>query len=372
MNREFLTFPQPVIDNSKSKDIIADAISKADEIWWASAYLTNWPLSHNCIPKRTCSSCNIVIGSDFGITRRAALTSLLNWSRRTICNVYINESNGFHPKALIWKIGRKYFALIGSSNLSIAAWSSNIELNVVVVLSETEYKFLTTWFQDVVIGESDLLDLNWIKYYNECKRKPKADSKPITDIDRRIKELGKVDSTFPKRQYKVYQEKRSQFIQIVNSCANGEISGQVFYDKMWMLLADSWYGSPGWCRTCKKENWKQACKGLANIFSANDSERDRVVKETIDALEKSNNPIRGAWLSEILCHHYPFSYPLVNDPVKSWIRKIGISKIRGVPDGNTYLKITLRMRKILSEHKKLFNGFGEMDHAIWEKSKKNK
>jgi hypothetical protein len=370
MKNRFITFPRNEIQYSQ--DIIAEVVSNADEIWWASAYLTNWPLSHKCIPKKSCSLCNIVIGSDFGITRKTALTDLLNWSKRTIANVFINESSGFHPKAIVWSKSNKYFALIGSSNLSVAAWSTNTELNIMTEITKREYSNLTDWFKTKVIGDSDILDNTWIASYKESKRTRNKGRSAISEINLKIQKLGKTDLSFPKSQQRVYVRNKNEFIRIVRLCANRKLSNSVFWQRMWDLLDGSWYGSPIWRINCKQANWQQTCKCLVEIFNSDSSQRDRIVKESIDLLESSQNPSRGAWLSEILCHHYPYAYPLINKPVKKWIRKNNLAQITNIPNGNSYLKISRIMRKILIQNKNRFNGLGEMDHAIWEKSRKSK
>jgi HKD family nuclease len=297
MSRKFLVFPQTALGIGKSKDVLFEAITTADEIWWASAYLTSWPLAPNCIPKSNCTSCNIVVGSDFGITRKAALLDLLKWSKKAMSNVYINEMSGFHPKTILWKSGKKYYALIGSSNLSVAAWSSNVELNAVIDITKEEYVNLTDWFQDYVISISPMLDAKWLKRYHESPRKSKPKTDAIDQINKRIKILGDVDLKIPRQQQKIYNKNKSKFEQLVKSCASAAISREKFYEKMWILLYDSWYGSPVWRITCKKAIWEEACRKLVKIFSSPEPERDRVVKETIDSLGASDNPTRGAWLT---------------------------------------------------------------------------
>jgi len=42
---------------------------------------------------------------------------------------------------------------------------------------------------------------------------------------------------------------------------------------------------------------------------------DNVVRKEIDRLADADNPNRGAWLSEMLCHYFPSRYPVVNKPV---------------------------------------------------------
>ena len=371
MGIEFFKFPQTGTGLTKSKDVLSEAIKTADEIWWASAYLTSWPLTIKSLPKSTCSSCNIVVGSDFGLTRESALLDLINWSKKANATVYINEIGGFHPKTILWKKDKKFYALIGSSNLSVAAWSSNVELNALIEVTKEEYVELTNWFQDYVIGISPMLDTKWLKGYTESSRKGKTKANALEKIDQRIKVLGEVDLKIPRHQQKIYTRNKAQFEKFVKKCAAGTIAKDQYYKEMWNLLHGSWHGTPIWSINCKHANWKETCRELVKIFSSPESERDKVVKQAIDSLAESGNPTRGAWLTEILCHHYPNSYPLLNNPVKEWIKKSKISKAL-IIDGNTYLKITRIMRRILKENKNKFHNFGEMDHAIWEKKQPNK
>jgi hypothetical protein len=44
MDTVFLAFPQTEDGIGKSKDVLSEVIKTADELWWASAYLTSWPL----------------------------------------------------------------------------------------------------------------------------------------------------------------------------------------------------------------------------------------------------------------------------------------------------------------------------------------
>ncbi len=369
MTKEFITFPQTIAGIGKSKDILSEVIKSADEIWWASAYLTSWPLTTNCIPKSSCTSCNIVVGSDFRISRKAALQDLHKWSKKAKANVFINEASGFHPKTIFWKKGNKYYALIGSSNLSVAAWSTNVELNVVINITNKEYRFLTKWFQDYVIAAWPMLDANWLEGYEESKHNGKPKTDPIKRIDERIKNLRVVELNTPRQQLRIYKKNKTKFEQLVKSCATAAINRDAFYETMWNLLYDSWYGTPSWCRSCKNAIWEEACRELVKIFDSPEVERDKYVKEAIDSLLASGNPTRGAWLTEILCHHYPYSYPLLNNPIKQWIKQNKISKTSNI-DGSTYIRISAIMRNILKKNRDRFNNLGEMDHAIWEKIKK--
>lgn len=373
MNPLLLTFPNDSGNNKRIFQIITDAILNADEIWWASAYLTTWPIPLDCLPKNNCSTCNIVVGSDFGITRKAALLDLLKWKKQTSSNVFINNTQGFHPKVFLWRKGNKRFVLAGSSNLSVAGWTSNIELNIRVPISKKEFDVITEWFDDYVIGTSPRLDPSSIKSYKESKRKPVKSQNSSTDIDYRIKKLRKIDFSGVRKQLNEYNKTKNEFVKIVKDCEKGLLNRKLFYSKMSTLLKGTWRGNSNLLSmNCKNEKWEETCSGLSNIFDANKADRDRIVKKVIDSLTLTKNKTRGSWLSEILCHHFPLEYPLIDDPVKEWIRECNIEKLYGIPTGYQYIRITKIMRKYLNQNKDKFNNFMEMDHAIWKRQYNNK
>lgn len=364
----FLTFPKEGNTNEKAHPILTEAILNADEIWWASAYLTSWPLPKDCIPNNNCSICKIVIGSDFGITRKAALVDLYKWGKPCSADLFINDTQGFHPKVLLWRQGNRHYVFAGSSNLSVAAWSSNIELNIRIPIKKMDFEVLTEWFEDYVIGASQRLDPSTIKSYSESKRTGKRSKKVLAEIDYRIKKLRSVDLSGPKKQLKVYNRNKSAFVKAVKACAKSRITNMDFYNTMTELLKGTWRGNSALISmNCKHEDWKETCSGLTDIFTARKNERDRVVKKVIDSLQSSGNKTRGTWLSEILCHHYPLEFPLIDDPVKEWIRESKIENLYGIPTGYQYIRISHIMRTFLKDSKDKFRNFMEMDHAIWRR-----
>jgi len=364
----FLTFPKEGDTNGKAHRILTEAILNADEIWWASAYLTSWPLSKDCIPKKNCLICKIVIGSDFGITRKAALFDLYKWAKPCSADVFINDTQGFHPKILLWRQGNRHYVFAGSSNLSVAAWSSNIELNIRIPIKKTEFEVLTEWFEYYVIDASQRLDPSTIKTYSESKRTGKRAKKVFAEIDYRIKKLRSVDLSVPRKQLRAYNRNKAAFVNIVKACAKSQITKMAFYKTMTELLKGTWRGRNALISmNCKEEDWKETCSGLSGIFSSNKGDRDSVVKKVIDSLQLTGNKTRGAWLSEILCHHYPLDYLLITKPVKEWIRESKIEKLYGIPTGYQYIRISQNMRKYLKVSKDKFSNFMEMDHAIWRR-----
>ena len=128
-------------ESGQLSGIYRRAIRSAVELHVATAYLTDWsagtPLSKHC--RRMV----FLIGTDFGLTRKEALRSVLRWLPKHTTSLFSAvtgpASGGFHPKIVLWreKTGARW-CLIGSSNLSRAAFSTNYEANVAVRVPETE------------------------------------------------------------------------------------------------------------------------------------------------------------------------------------------------------------------------------------------
>jgi hypothetical protein len=74
------------------------AVSDAAELFIVSAYLTDWhpakPLSRNC------QELTFLVGTDFGLTRKAACQSVLNWLPQEQRSDFLAADHlaGFHPK----------------------------------------------------------------------------------------------------------------------------------------------------------------------------------------------------------------------------------------------------------------------------------
>ena len=81
----------------------ACAFADAAEILIVNAYLTEWDKSLKLNPR--CTHFRMVIGKDFGITRKAACISVMKWLPGNFkANFLVADSiDGFHPKAVFWK-----------------------------------------------------------------------------------------------------------------------------------------------------------------------------------------------------------------------------------------------------------------------------
>ncbi|MEH6534476.1 MAG: phospholipase D family protein, partial [Photobacterium frigidiphilum] len=116
--------------SSEISNIYRKAFNNAVELYVVTAYLTDWDSS--LVINDLCESFRVIIGKDFGITKKTACIKVMNWlpAERKSQFLVADDISGFHPKAIFWKEqGDKYFALIGSSNLTKAAFESNYEAN---------------------------------------------------------------------------------------------------------------------------------------------------------------------------------------------------------------------------------------------------
>jgi HKD family nuclease len=112
-------------------DIYHRAMANAVELFIVTAFLTEWDTSLKL--NADCRKFRVIIGKDFGITRKAACTALMGWLPPTRKGQFMvaDRISGFHPKVVFWKeTNGRSFAIVGSSNLTRAAFETNYEANV--------------------------------------------------------------------------------------------------------------------------------------------------------------------------------------------------------------------------------------------------
>jgi hypothetical protein len=84
------------------RNIYRRAFKDARELYIVSAYLTAWTP-----PRKLNDRCNfrMIIGKDFGLTRKKACKNLIKWlPARHKNELWVaNEIGGFHPKGMFWK-----------------------------------------------------------------------------------------------------------------------------------------------------------------------------------------------------------------------------------------------------------------------------
>lgn len=144
------------------------AFQHARELYIVSAYLTAWDTD-----LRLTKGCRfrMVVGKDFGITRKDACRKVLKWlpaNRKQ--NFYVAAYiGGFHPKAIFWRDkNNQHHMLVGSSNLTEAAFQSNYEANLYSRVNSKVYRSAVEWIE-TIIEKSRPIDSAWLDTYREAK-----------------------------------------------------------------------------------------------------------------------------------------------------------------------------------------------------------
>lgn len=139
----FLT--SPVRRDAGLARVYKKAFREATELYLVSAYLTTWQAPNL---NRACKSFTFIIGKDFGITRKNACQDVLGWLPEQFLSDFLVADGiaGFHPKALFWRDGRgRYHMLVGSSNMTEAAMSGNVEANLYRDIARDEFEAARRW-----------------------------------------------------------------------------------------------------------------------------------------------------------------------------------------------------------------------------------
>lgn len=355
------------------------AFREAQELYIASAYLTDWGTGQWV--SSSCDRIVFVVGTDFGITRKLALRQALKWlpKRGSILFGAVSGAGlgGFHPKVLLWRSKEgPCYCVVGSSNLSRAAFSSNYEANVFGPIAAGEYRRLTGWI-DSVAAQSAAITEDWIEHhYREAKRprpqKGPASLAPVVTLRlprgaryvARVKQRRDAQATFREIAEPIRAASRR--------CAAGRMRDSDFWRKFWGLWSahDSRFQGKGLEMTGKSANWREACSAFVSILDAADRSTgpglDHVVSREIDALAKARNAARGAWLSEMLCHYLPRQYPVLNGPIREWLAANRWRARRGSTEGQRYTQLAQQLRLALRSKPAGATTLAELDAAIWQ------
>ena len=138
------------------------AFAKAVELFIVTAYLTDWDDDLELNPH--CRRFRIIIGRDFGITRKAACRKVIEWlpEARKFQFKVADQITGFHPKAVFWKEANgDCFAIIGSSNLTRAAFEMNYEANVYGSVPANDYAAAKVWIRRIE-ASSVIVSEGWL------------------------------------------------------------------------------------------------------------------------------------------------------------------------------------------------------------------
>lgn len=364
------------------RDVYKRAFSEAEEIYIASAYLTDWNSSYKL--QAGCKRLVFLVGTDFGLTRKAALLDVLRWipQRISFFGAVPQQDGGFHPKIVAWKThSGQFHCMIGSSNLSKAAFSANYEANLVTQISLNEFKRISSWLNSVVELSFPVSE-DWIKHhYTEAKltRKGSAPDKSVLEIAPSDLPSGPAceqavrDS---RAQQATFAEIEKPIRTAAERCSQGKISNSQFWGIFWEKWAhhSSRFQGSGLQIRGKAANWKEACGALIAILETSTSlsrvELDRLVIREIDSLAKTGNPMRHAWLSEMLCHYLPHLYPVSNMPVGKWEVAAKLHGRRGMTEGQRYVDLAQKLRLAVQHHHPAGAlNLAELDGAIWRWTK---
>lgn len=376
-----LLLPHNKGDGATLRSLYEKAVTEATELAVLSAHLTEWPIA-----KRLSTHCNDVtflVGTDFGLTRKDACRSVLAWLPKTHKHNFLAADRiaGFHPKVLMWRdrLGHRNLVL-GSSNLTRAAFSENHEANVLLRPSRAQYEAVRRWVAVIRAGSSPISD-DWLTRYKETPapagRRGAGDApgpqKPAGTV--RLPVGRYLDKPIRERRQGLRGfngQKRNRIVQLIRACASGRMRPRDFYKLMYV-----WWREPGssvqgtvWTIACKKANWREVCRGLTQVLdaarTADQSQLDGMVRGLMDDLAAAGNPARGAWMTELLCRFFPRQYPLWNTPVDAWLRHIHYRPQRGSSEGSKYIDLAVKLRHAMKRNRSnTAKDLMELDGAIW-------
>lgn len=350
------------------------ALKEAEELYIASAYLTEW--DPNWKLGSACRKLVFVVGRDFGLTRKSAMLNVLRCVPKGGSSFFAADTEtGFHPKIVAWKTGSgRHYCIVGSSNLSRAGFSANYEANVFSPISARDFDRLSTW-----IDSMDVIPITeeWITdHYQEAQRHLRG---KVASIPIRIKlSLLPTSSACAqsvhdrRRNHEAFTGVAGKVRTLLTRCSLGQIPDEQFWERFWKLYraAPSWrFQGRGLEIRGKHAPWRQACSALVRILEAGKAlttnQLDGIVAREIDDLARAGNSVRGAWLSEMLCHYFPLLYPVNNEPVHKWWAHNKLPYRRGATEGQKYSDLAKKLRWVLRKyHPAGAKNLAELDAAI--------
>jgi hypothetical protein len=359
----------PTMDRELSR-YYRRAFKNAVELFAVTAYLTDWDTSLKLNPK--CRSFLMIVGRNFGITRKAACEKVMRWlpRQRKVQFMVADGISGFHPKALFWREGKaRCFAIVGSSNLTQAAFETNYEANVFFALPEADYVKAKKWVRQIE-KQSVPVSGDWLRKYEEGDwptkyigpplpqhgaKGPKAvrDASRVVPLD--LPRVPGMEESIARRRDQVaaYHKRRAGLMSLFRRCANGEINGDKFFEQLrtyWGLEAgDNRLQGPGWERSGKGSDFRKLSKSFVTILDTATEDRDEAVIEEIDRLAKQQVASRGSFLSEMLCLRFPNEYPVLNQPVKDYLKEVEYRAPRAASEGARFIHLARILRSSLRD-----------------------
>jgi hypothetical protein len=387
---------------STLRGVYERAFAEAEELFIVSAFLTEWQSSLKLNPR--CSAFLLIVGADFGTTRRAALEAALRWLPKRFPQgvlAFNQRGTAFHPKAMLWRErDGSCYMLVGSSNLTRAAFDSNVEANVTLKLDEEDYLHAMTWLSDIA-DRSVEVNKTWLSTYVEAPvrggngnegrkgaKRSEADGDgaepiqaPVFDLSLEVR--GAADRKLFNQYLAIRRDQKATFdasareplISLVLSSATkaswSKRDDQHFYGelvRLWGSTNEIRMGGDQWQMTGKHADYRELARSLKAVIEARNVERDAVVVRERDRLHGLRVPTRAAVFTELLCHLYPKRYPILDAPVRAWRQHVGFDFRVGGSEGERYLRLARAMRAALRQDGPQELGIkdlAELDVLIW-------
>lgn len=354
----------------------SDALKKAVELYIVSAYLTEWdaPAKLN----DNCKKFLFIVGQDFCITRKEACRKVMSWLPKRFEGQFMVATGieGFHPKAMFWReADDSLHALIGSSNLTRAAFSRNHEANIYIQASESQFETARGWIESMTTSCLAVSE-GWLEIYREAPRggptgpSGKSSAEELLDILKLPQIAGAAEIVRKRRdQLASHEVHKAGLMRLFEACATGRKSDEDFYSELpahWSFELNNRLQGAGWERQGKASVFRILCQSFLRIVDAPAARRDTVVAEEIDELHREGVPSRGAFLSEMLCLQFPDLYPVKNKPVEEFLAAIKFKGPRGASEGVAYVDLAQRLRMTLRANPKHpAKNIAELDAVLW-------
>lgn len=375
-------------DQKSLKSYYHRAITESKELYIVSAYLTNWDIEEKL--GTHCEEFMMVVGQDFGLTRKLACESVLKWLPiRYKTQLFAAEGiQGFHPKAMFWReTDGKCYALIGSSNLSVAAFSDNHEINGFTSILEESFQQAKAWVLGLEPPQSVVVDARWLEGYVEATRQPKPGKKGAADEDDDSgnyaveyvlplpTDLEMVDNILRSRRaaMRVFKANRDDLEKLFRDAAGSarwsSNRNLAFYDnlrELWSTDGGSRFQAKGWEIKGKHCDHREFSRSLVRVMDAPRVERDIVVIRELNRMSDSLLGTRGSLFTEMLCQFFPSVYHVANSPIKDWLRASGLVRPRGLSEGDKYIYAARHLRTALRRTKGYpAKNLAELDALLW-------
>src|SRR5690348_9145573 len=300
------------------------AFADAVELYVVSAYLTEWDVAIKLVPG--CKRFRFIIGKDFGITRKEACRKVLKWlpAGRKSDFMVADEVTGFHPKAIIWRTAKgQTLMLIGSSNLSRAAFDGNVEANVVLEVTESQFEEAKAWIEWIE-ARSVPVSEDWLDQYVEAARKPghgngkrgPARNHGAAVAAFKLPRPAQAAALLRDRRNNLaaYVRRRAGLMQLFQRAADKKITSKQFFGELpehWSWELGNRLQGRGWERLGKRADFQELARSFVAIVETPKRDRDDVVRVELDRLDTRGNQARKAFLSEMLCLRFPEEYPVL-------------------------------------------------------------